>query len=82
MGEDQDGFGRLGTVYLGQLYFRTRRACKRRPVDASRLVLVVLAVGVGGGIGTTLGSFRLPVRWARVLLSIVMSIAAVKLLVS
>lgn len=43
---------------------------------------LALAVGVGGGIGATLGSFRLPVRWARVLLSIVMSIAAVKLLVS
>lgn len=38
------------------------------------------AVIVGGCIGATLGSFRLPVRGARILLSIVMSIAAAKLL--
>jgi len=41
-----------------------------------------LSVGVGGLIGATIGSYRLNVRWARVVLSIVMCIAAAKLLVS
>lgn len=41
---------------------------------------LAIFVIIGGGIGATLGSFKLPVRWARILLSIVMCIAAVKLL--
>lgn len=44
-------------------------------------LLLASAVVVGGFIGATLGSFRLPVRFTRVLLSIVMCIAAAKLLV-
>jgi uncharacterized membrane protein YfcA len=43
---------------------------------------LALGVVVGGSIGATLGSFRLPVRSARILLSIVMFIAAAKLLAS
>ena len=41
---------------------------------------LAVAVVIGGSLGATLGSFRLPVRWARILLSIVMCIAAAKLL--
>jgi uncharacterized membrane protein YfcA len=43
-------------------------------------VLFAIAVVLGGSIGATLGSFRFPVGLARTLLSIVMSIAAAKLL--
>lgn len=42
--------------------------------------LLAVAVIVGGFFGATLGSFRLPVRAARVLLAIVMCIASIKLL--
>jgi len=41
---------------------------------------LAIFVIIGGSIGATLGSFKLPVRWARILLSIVMCIAAAKLL--
>lgn len=41
---------------------------------------MAVAVVVGGSIGATLGSFRFPVRTARVLLAVVMLIAAYKLL--
>jgi uncharacterized membrane protein YfcA len=41
---------------------------------------LALWVVIGGSIGATLGSFKLPVRWARILLSIVMGIASAKLL--
>lgn len=43
-------------------------------------VWLAVAVVIGGSIGATLGSFRFPVGLARILLSIVMSIAAAKLL--
>jgi uncharacterized membrane protein YfcA len=43
-------------------------------------VLFAIAVVLGGSIGATLGSFRFPVGLARILLSMVMSIAAAKLL--
>ena len=43
-------------------------------------VWLAVAVVIGGGIGATLGSFRFPVGLARILLSMVMSIAAAKLL--
>ena len=42
--------------------------------------LLAVAVIVGGFFGATLGSFRLPIRAARVLLAIVMCIASIKLL--
>lgn len=43
-------------------------------------VWLAVAVVIGGGIGATLGSFRFPVGLARILLSMVMGIAAAKLL--
>lgn len=52
-----------------------------RPMPQGWYALAV-AVVIGGSIGATLGSFRLPVRSARILLSIVMFIAAAKLLAS
>jgi uncharacterized protein len=51
-----------------------------RPMPQDWYFLAV-AVVIGGSLGATLGSFRLPVRSARILLSIVMFIAAAKLLV-
>jgi uncharacterized membrane protein YfcA len=51
-----------------------------RPVPQGWYLLAV-AVVLGGSLGATLGSFRFPVRSARILLSIVMFIAAAKLLI-
>jgi hypothetical protein len=48
----------------------------------NHLLPLALAAILGGSIGATLGSFRLPVRSARTLLAIVMFIASAKLLIT
>ena len=42
--------------------------------------LVVAAAAVGGLAGASLGAFRLPVRWLRLLMAVVLAVASVKLL--
>lgn len=41
---------------------------------------VVAAAAVGGLVGSSLGAFRLPVRWLRLLMAVVLAVASVKLL--